>query len=212
MLLRGGVPQSEQTQLYASIYDDSIWLIDLVENLLSITRMDDSSIRLHLEPELVADVVDEALTHLGRRGEGHNLVADVRDSLLMARMDTPLIVQVILNLVENAIKYTPRGSTIRVFAESNGDRVWISVSDDGPGISDEAKAHVFDLFYTDGKTRGDGRRGLGLGLTLCKTIVSAHGGEISVRDNPPHGAVFTFSLPKEEVSAHDETAGPRCGG
>lgn len=212
MLLRGGVPQSEQMQLYASIYDDSIWLIDLVENLLSITRMDDSSIRLHLEPELVADVVEEALAHLGRRGEGHKLVADVRDELLMARMDTPLIVQVILNLVENAIKYTPRGSTIRVFAHSDGGRVRISVSDDGPGIADEAKAHVFDLFYTDGKTRGDGRRGLGLGLALCKTIVAAHGGEISVQDNPPHGSIFTFSLPREEVNADDEAAGSRCRG
>ena len=71
------------------------------------------------------------------------------------------------------------------------------------GISDEAKAHIFDMFYTVSNTSADSRRSLGLGLALCKSIVSAHGGEITVSDNKPHGAVFTFTLPIEEVDLHE---------
>lgn len=199
MLLRGAVPVGEQQQLYASIYDDSIWLINLVENLLSITRMDDSSISLNLKPELVSDVIESALSRLGRRAEQHELSTEIPNDLLMANMDAPLIVQVLLNLLENAIKYTPAGSRILLRAEAEGDMVRFRVSDNGPGIADESKQHVFDLFFTSADLRGDARRGLGLGLALCRSIVSAHGGEILVSDNTPHGSIFSFTLQRAEV-------------
>ena len=199
MLLRGAVPSGEQQQLYASIYDDSIWLINLVENLLSITRMDDSSISLNLKPELVTDVVESALSRLGRRAEQHEIQTEIPNDLLMAKMDAPLIVQVLLNLLENAIKYTPAGSRILLCAEAEGDMVRFRVSDDGPGIPEESKQHVFDLFFTSAGLRGDARRGLGLGLALCRSIVTAHGGEIAVSDNAPHGSIFSFTLQKAEV-------------
>ena len=200
MLLRGAVPKDDQQQLYSSIYDDSIWLINLVENLLSITRMDDSSIRLNLKPELVTDVIESAMSRIGRRAERHNIQIEIENDLLMANMDAPLIVQVLLNLLENAIKYTPEHSHIFLNAQADDSFVRITVSDDGPGISDESKEHVFDLFFTSAGVRGDARRGLGLGLSLCRAIVSAHGGEISVSDHAPHGAVFAFTLQKAEVN------------
>ena len=81
--------------------------------------------------------------------------------------------------------------------------VCIQISDDGSGISDEAKEHLFDMFYTAGIGKADSRRGLGLGLSLCKSIVSAHGGSISVSDNVPHGAIFSFTLPLEEVNINN---------
>ncbi len=200
MLLRGAVPKEEQHQLYGSIYDDSIWLINLVENLLSITRMDDSSIRLNLKPELISDVVESALNRIGRRAASHNIRVETENDLLMANMDAPLIVQVLLNLLENAIKYTPAGSQIVLRASDAGRFVRVSVSDDGPGISDENKQHVFDLFFTSAGLSWDARRGLGLGLSLCRAIISAHGGEITVADNPPHGSIFAFTLQKAEVN------------
>ena len=203
MLLRGAVPHEEQQQLYANIYDDSIWLINLVENLLSITRMDDSSIRLNLKPELVLDVVESAVTRISRRTLTHEVRIEAENDLLMANMDAPLIVQVLLNLLENAIKYTPAGSLILIRAIEAGDFVCVSVSDDGPGISDENKLHVFDLFFTSAGVSSDARRGLGLGLALCRAIVSAHGGEITVSDHLPHGSVFMFTLPKAEVSLNE---------
>lgn len=199
MLLRGAVPEEEQQQLYGSIYDDSIWLINLVENLLSITRMDDSSIRLNLKPELISDVVESALNRIGRRTSGHNIRVETENDLLMANMDAPLIVQVLLNLIENAVKYTPSDSEIVIRAVEEEKRIRITVADDGAGIPDENKQHVFDLFYTSAGTAWDARRGLGLGLSLCRAIVSAHGGEITVSDNVPHGSVFTFTLQKAEV-------------
>lgn len=200
MLLRGAVPSKEQHQLYASIYDDSIWLINLVENLLSITRMDDSSIRLNLKPELVSDVVESALSRIGRRAEQHEIRVEIENDLLMANMDAPLIVQVLLNLLENAIKYTPAGSQILLRVDEKGSFVKFNISDDGPGITDENKEHVFDLFFTSAGMRGDARRGLGLGLALCRAIISAHGGEITVADNIPHGSVFSFTLQRAEVT------------
>ena len=200
MLLRGVVPETEREPIYCNIYDDSIWLINLVENLLSITRMDDSSIRLNLKPELVSDVVEAALTRIGRRAETHEIRTEIKNDLLLAQMDAPLILQVLLNLLENAIKYTPSGSHITVSANEEDDMVRISVRDDGPGIAEEAKPRVFDMFFTSAGVRGDARRGLGLGLALCRAIVAAHGGDITVRDNEPHGSVFSFTLPKAEVT------------
>ena len=114
-------------------------------------------------------------------------------------MDAPLIVQVLVNLLENAIKYTPEGSQIVVSAGESGKLVRILVSDNGPGIPESAKAKVFDLFFTSAGVRSDARRGLVLGLALCRAIVTAHGGEITVSDNVPHGSVFTFTLQKAEV-------------
>ena len=111
------------------------------------------------------------------------------------RADAQLVVQVIINIVNNAIQYTPAGSQIALSAERKGDMVEVSISDDGPGIPDEAKKHLFDLFYTAGQGRADCQRGLGLGLNLCQTIITQHGGELKVADHKPRGTVFRFTLP-----------------
>ena len=185
--------------MYISVYDDSRWLIDLVENLLSITRIEGSEKLTDIQPELIDDVFREAVSHADRMLKNHRFEISLDDELLLAYMDARLIVQVIINLINNAVKYTPEGSHITLSAYSEGDKVAISVSDDGSGIADEAKEKIFDMFYTANKGSGDARRGLGLGLALCKSIVQAHGGSITVEDNVPHGAVFKFTLPKAEV-------------
>ena len=189
--------------IYSSIYDDAMWLIDLVENLLSITRIENGTMKIHREPELLDEVFCEALTHLDRASTSHHIAVHLADDLLMAEMDARLIVQVVINIVNNAIKYTPAGSHIDITAERHGKLVRVKIADDGPGISDDAKGKLFDMFYTADNVRSDGRRGLGLGLSLCRTIVNAHGGTISVVDNQPHGTVFEFTLLASEVSAHE---------
>lgn len=110
-------------------------------------------------------------------------------------MDSRLIVQMVINLVDNAIKYTQKGSHIDIRTGREGKNAVISVADDGPGISDEMKEHIFETFYTGTNKIADSRRSLGLGLALCKSIVNVHGGEIKVSDAHPHGAVFQFTLP-----------------
>lgn len=192
--------ESKKQEIYSSIYDDSMWLVNLTENLLSITRIENGTMHLQMNAELIDDVFREAISHVDRKASEHKISIDLADDMLMAKMDVRLIVQVIINIVNNAIKYTPEGSHIGLSAKKQGDFVCIQIFDDGPGISDEAKQHLFNMFYTADIGKSDSRRGLGLGLSLCKSIVEAHGGSISVSDNQPHGAVFSFTLPLEEVT------------
>lgn len=118
-------------------------------------------------------------------------------------MDARLIVQVIINIVDNAIKYTPKNSHIVIRTEKRGKQAIVSISDDGNGIADEIKPRIFDMFYSGANQIADSRRSLGLGLSLCKSIINAHGGELTVSDNLPHGTVFTFTLPAGEVKVYE---------
>ena len=178
-------------------------LINLVENLLAVTRIEDGRMNLRMETELVSEVISEALRHVSRQSVEHSITAESTDDFLLARMDARLIVQVIINLVDNAIKYTQKGSRIQILTDKLESDVRIRVTDDGPGIPDEAKPFVFDMCYTGANRIADSRRSLGLGLCLCRSIIRAHGGEISVSDNTPSGCIFTFTLPCEEVTIHE---------
>ena len=125
------------------------------------------------------------------------------DELLFAPMDPKLIMQVLVNLLNNAIKYTPAGSTVRIRAERQKDMVCVEVADDGPGIPDEEKPYVFDLFYTGHHALADSYRSMGLGLNLCAQILQIHEGDIEVFDNPAcstRGTVFRFRLPAAEIT------------
>ena len=194
---------SEETRhrLYTDIYEDSLWLTDLVENLLASTRLEEDPANLRLSGELVEDIFAEATAHV-HADHGHRVIIDTPSDLLMVRADAKLIVQVLVNLIGNALKYTPSGSTVRLSAKQQGTEAVLSVADDGPGIPEEDKERVFDMFFVGDNPASSGRKSLGLGLALCRTIVEAHGGRIWVEDNSPHGAVFSFTLPIEEVSEH----------
>lgn len=195
--------EEKRRELSAAIYEDANWLNHLVENLLSITRMENGQVNLHIQPELIQDIFDDVLAHLDHDAARHTIVTNVADDLLMADMDAQLIEQVLVNLINNAIKYTPEHSRIELFAAPEGKFVRICVTDDGPGIPEESQDKLFDMFYTLGKTRSDGRRGLGLGLALCRSIVAAHGGVIDVQNAAPHGACFRFTLPRTEVTLYE---------
>ena len=195
--------EEKRRELSAAIYEDANWLNHLVENLLSITRMENGQVNLRIQPELIQDIFDDVLTHLDHDAAQHTIVTNVADDLLMADMDAQLIEQVLVNLINNAIKYTPEHSRIELSAVPEGKFVRICVTDDGPGIPEESRDKLFDMFYTLGKTRSDGRRGLGLGLALCRSIVAAHGSVIDVQNVAPHGACFRFTLPRTEVTLYE---------
>ena len=192
----------EQTrkQVFTDIYDDAQWLTGLVENLLSITKITDGSVKLHLSDQVIDDIVSEALRHIDRRSAEHHITVDCGDEPLLVRVDAGLIMQVLINLVNNAVKYTPPGSNIRITAIQQEKAAEICVSDDGPGIPDERKEHVFEMFFTGSNLIGDSRRSLGLGLTLCQAIIHAHHNEMTLKDNLPHGCIFSFTLPLSEVN------------
>ena len=195
----------EQTrkQIFTDIYDDAQWLTGLVENLLSITKISDGSVKLRLSDQVVDDIVSEAFRHIDRRSTEHHIEVDCGDVPLLVRVDAGLIVQVLINLVNNAVKYTPTGSNIRITVIPRENMAEICVSDNGPGISDELKEHVFEMFFTGSNPIGDSRRSLGLGLTLCQTIIHAHNGEMTLKDNSPHGCIFSFTVPLSEVNLNE---------
>ena len=195
----------EQTrkQIFTDIYDDAQWLTGLVENLLSVTKIADGSVKLRLSDQVVDDIVSEALRHIDRRSAEHHITVDCGDEPLLVRVDAGLIVQVLINLVNNAVKYTPAGSNIRITAIRRGNAAEICVSDNGLGIPDELKERVFEMFFTGGNPIGDSRRSLGLGLTLCQAIIHAHNGEMTLKDNSPQGCIFSFTVPLSEVNLNE---------
>lgn len=204
-LLAMGQDFDEETrkQLYTDIYENSMWLINLVENLLSITRLVEGRLNLNITEDLVDDVVAEALRHVNKKSAEHTIVTESGEEFLLARMDPRLIVQVIINIVNNAIEYTPAGSHITIRSEKKDGTIILSIADDGLGIPDQEKPRVFDMFYSGGNPIADSRRNCGIGLSLCRSIIDAHGGDLTVSDNAPHGAVFTFTLPAGEVQLHE---------
>ena len=205
ILLAGeqAIDEATRRQLYSDIFDESMWLINLVENLLSVTRIEDGRMNLNPTAELMDEILDEALRHINRRGTDRRIIVENERDYVLVHADAKLIVQVLINLIDNAVKYTPPESEIRISVREEDGMVHVSVADNGPGIPDDAKDKVFEMFYTGATHASDSRRSLGLGLSLCKSIVNAHGGTISLRDNHPSGAIFEFTLPSEEVSIHE---------
>ncbi|MDR3594914.1 sensor histidine kinase KdpD [Clostridium sp.] len=191
---------SEETrgELLQSVYDDTEWLIRLVENLLSMTRFDGGNMKIKKDMELVEEVVYEAVQRTLKRFKEHEIKVTVPEDVIMAPMDGSLVEQVIINLFDNAVKFTPKGSLIEVKVYENEKNIIFEVIDNGMGISEDILPHIFDRFFTNGDKISDSRRGVGLGLAICKSIVEAHGGTISAynRDNRG-GAIFRFNIPKE---------------
>lgn len=201
ILLSKGAEMSGETrtQLYQHIYDNSEWLISMVENILFVTRLDNANQEIGLQTELLAELVDEALQHVSKKSADHIITRQVEDEMQLVTVDANMIIRVIVNLVNNAIKHTQSGSHIIVSAFCRDeDTAVVEVADDGPGLGLAAE-RVFDMFYSTPGTEAGEPHGMGLGLALCKSIVKAHGGEIYCHENMPHGAVFGFTLQTEKM-------------
>ena len=189
-----------KVQTFTDIYDDSM-ADQSGENLLAVTRIEGGRVNLTKSVELIDEVITEASRHINRKSKEHIIRTSFSQDFLLAHMDAKLVVQVIINLVDNAIKYTPAGSNHRnLYGQKDQWIVVSSVADDGPGIPDDQKSRIFEMFYSGTNKIADSRRSLGLGLSFVQTIVTAHGGTISVSDNQPKGATFTFTLPAGRLS------------
>ncbi len=204
MLVNNGDRLDEATkdQIYTDIYDDSEWLIGVVENLLSITRLNDGRLKIKFTDQLLDEVIAESLRHINKKHDEYKIVTDCEE-LVLARMDVRLIIQVLVNLIDNAIKYTTPGSIICIRGIKADGKAQISVEDNGPGIPDEMKPHIFEMFYTGKTTIADSHRSLGLGLALCRSIIEEHNGTLVLTDHAPHGCNFIFTLPLSEVTLNE---------
>ena len=194
-------------QLYQNIYNDSEWLINLVENLLFVTRIDNGVMSINTEFEVLQEVISESLRHMEKRIKEHPVRLEMPEELLIVKIDARLFMQVIINIVDNAIKHTAADSAITIKAFRHDTKAVVEVADTGCGIPDADKGRVFEMFYTANRESIDGRRGIGLGLPLCRSIVRAHGGAIDITDTPPGGTIVRFTLRVEEARIESEYTG-----
>lgn len=184
--------------LAQDIWRDADWLRSLVENILSLTRLEDGKLHIEKEPEAVEEIVGSALAQMERRAPDREIDAELPEELMLVPMDAKLIVQMLINLLDNAMRHTPPGNEIKVCVTKQGGKAVFSVLDRGEGIREEDMPHLFERFYTTRGKSADAARGVGLGLSICDAIARAHGGSITARNRDGGGAVFTFELPMEE--------------
>ncbi|MEG1725526.1 MAG: ATP-binding protein [Anaerovoracaceae bacterium] len=189
--------EKDKKKLATDISEEIIWLTNLVENTLNMTRINESQMLIHKEYEVIDDIVETAVTHMEKLLRGREVTVSLPNSIVSLPMDGKLISQVIINLLDNSIKHTDEKATIRLDITLDKHNAIFSVIDTGKGIDASVKTTLFDSFITSDYGIVDGKRGIGLGLSICKAIVEAHGGTIFAEDNVPHGAKFTFTLPLE---------------
>lgn len=194
----------ERDTLVKRVYEDSNWLLNMVENLLSVTRINANDAMVAKNPEPVEEVVEEAVTRIRKRLPDAALKIQVPAEFYFVPMDATLIEQVIINLVENAACHSGTVKPIELNVWKNGNDMQFDVIDYGIGISQDRLATLFDGtgVYINNET-GDTHRGMGIGLSICKTIISAHNGTITAM-NHGLGAKFSFTLPMEAQPQSNE--------
>lgn len=193
-----GMSDDEKKELISSIQSDANWLLNMVENLLTVTRIQGDNLLINTRPEPVEEVVSEALERVKKRFPNVKIHATVPEEMLFIPMDPVLIEQVIINLIENAIVHSESNEAIDFTVSASDDKVSFRIKDYGKGIAPEKLPTLFDGGDVSGINSYDSRRGMGIGLSICKTIISAHHGEIYC-ENHKNGAVFCFILPKGEI-------------
>lgn len=190
---RSALDEKTRQTLLENAREETERLNRLVGNLLDMTRLEADALHLVREPSGLEDVIGSALEQLDRRLEGRTVKVDVPSDLPLVPMDFSLIVQVLVNLIDNALKYSPRESPIEIRASVQGDQVRVQVMDRGVGIPAEDLPRVFDKFFR--VQRPDMVSGTGMGLAICKGIVEAHGGTITAENRLGGGTLITFTLP-----------------
>ena len=197
----GELTQEQRQQLLRSTNEDAQWLIRIVENLLSITRISSEEARVKKLPEPAEEVIESAVAKTHKHYPEVDIRVHLPDELMMVPMDPLLIEQVLVNLMENAVIH---GETnhIDVSLREEGSCAVITVSDDGRGIPQHLLPKLFEGSARSDRSR-DGKRSMGIGLSVCRTIVLAHGGVIRGDNKPAGGAVFTVTLPMKGESDED---------
>jgi len=190
--------EQQRRGLALSMSEEITWLMNLVENILNMTRINEDKLIIAKEDEVVDDVVGEALRHMASLIHSRPVQVKLPDEIVTAPMDGKLIVQVIVNLLDNAVRHTPDGSPISLVISPEKDQVVFEVADSGQGIDPSLIENVFDSFIRGTQPVSDGKRGIGLGLAICKAVIQAHGGMIWAENLARGGAKITFTLPREE--------------
>ena len=188
---------AEKRELLENIENDSSWLLNMVENLLSVTRINDTvTHQVNKTPEIVEEVVAEAVQRLKKRFPSASIIVHVPTDYLLIPMDAILIEQVLINLLENALIHSGSSHSPELTVTDHPDHVTFCVKDFGHGLNPDVIPDIFSgICHNTGSV--DSHKGMGIGLSICKTIIDAHNGYIEAK-NHTNGALFLFTLPKEE--------------
>ena len=210
-------PPLSAAQLEAAelMQDEARRMSALVHNLLDMARIERGEVKLHLEWQPFEEVAGAATNATEQILKKHQVQVSIAQDLPLIEIDATLIARVLVNLLENAAKYTPAASNVTLSAAVVGDELSVSVADTGPGLPAGREDEIFEKF-TRG-SRESNTRGVGLGLTICRAIVESHRGKIIARNQPGGGAIFTFTLPlgsppepAAEVVGQEHEGARRC--
>ncbi len=188
----------DRQELSLTIYDEALRMSNLANNILDMARIDGGQASLNRQWYPLDEIIGGALTRIHKRLKGRSVNTKLPDGLCMVRLDAVLIEQVLINLLENACKYTPAGSPIDITANFSAHMLKVTIADHGPGIPPGAEEKLFDKFYQ--VHREGTQSGVGLGLAICKAIVIAHGGVMGASNRQGGGAQFFFLLPVDEAA------------
>lgn len=191
---------AQREALARSIYQNARDMTELLSNVLQMARLESGAMQLERDWAALPEIVGTVLGRLQQRLEAHRLMLDLPDDLPLIRVNAPLIEQVLANLLENAAKYTPAGTVVRVRAQRDAAQLTIAVEDFGPGLPEAVDLEALFAKFQRGAREG-ATGGMGLGLAICRAIVKLHGGRMWAQRVPGAGTAFCFTLPLEAVPA-----------
>ena len=194
------IPREKQLLLLRDIQSDSQWLSRMVENLLSVTRVNGDRVRLSKHGVVLEELIDALLVKFHKHYPDKAVQVQIPEEFVSIPMDPVLIEQVLMNLLENAVFHARGMRNLRLRVEIKNKYAVFCVEDDGCGISEERMAHLFTGLLDSEAPADATRSNMGIGLSVCRTIIKAHGGELTAGNRPEGGAVFTFALEMEEFS------------
>ena len=189
--------KEQRIKILKGIQEDSDWLMRMVENLLSITRIDEGKIKIIKTPTVLDELIDSVMVKFHKRYPQQEVYLDLPEDIIIIPMDAILIEQVIVNLLENCVLHADGMTKIWLIVTENGDQVKFSVEDDGAGIKESVLPRMFDgSFESEDGKESDSKRNMGIGLSVCMTIVRAHDGIMKAENRKEGGARVMFWLPK----------------
>lgn len=192
------IDDTKKKEYMETIYNDAELLNELVENILQATRFEEGVVKLNINEETVEEIVSEALSLVKKHGERYKINVKIPEDIIFIKADGVLIRQVLVNLLNNAMNYSKEGSEINLFVQFKDNKVNFDVIDNGKGIPSDELPYVFQRYQRGSEGAFLNKNGLGLGLYLCKSIVTAHNGDIEVKRNYPQGTIVSFYIPGEK--------------
>ena len=192
------IPREKKLKLLDDMRSDSQWLVRMVENLLSVTRIDNRKVRLTKNETVLEELIDAVLVKFHKHHPQHKVQVCLPDDFISIPMDAMLIQQVLMNLLENAVFHAHGMQNLWLTVALQGTKAVFTISDDGCGIPDDRMGSLFTGLLDSQEPTDNSRSSMGIGLSVCSAIVKAHGSEITARNIPEGGAEFSFSLELEE--------------